>query len=640
LNIEDKRRIDIQILRGIAVIAIVLFHLNKDFFPFGFLGVDVFFVVSGFVVTPLILDIFKDPNKEKWKTSLKSFYRKRFFRLAPALLITILITAILSLILAPVFDVSNIGLMGFAAIFFLGNYGAYKLQGDYFAQTQNPLIHTWSLSVEEQLYIFIPIFFFILFGLFKPGVKIFFLSFMLFFIVSILSAFPLDSIRNLIRAAGFADYEMFAFYSPISRLWQFSIGAILAISSLQKTKQIVINSRWLSNILIIMLLMILFQPINFQTQTFLPSLFATLITSLIIHFRSIDQLKYKMSFIKWVGDRSYSVYLVHMPVAYSLSRVEKQTSIFLNSLFIIVSFFTILCIGNLSFKYIENKYRYTNIILKPPKIFTRITIMIIFNFVLLGVMFFRQPLGLEMNNDTKCKVWVADIDLLDAKLFDACFTEHGKSLIVLGDSHAMNFYNSLFYSSNLNFMVGVSGGGCRIYEKNSPCSFIDFFEFVKENPTKINEVLYHQSGSYLISDLNGQVDTDSAFKVFSEFKIVRDDINSIIEYLQDLNQYVSVRWVGPFVEARVKPSLFDIYTKKSEINSLVSYNFAELDLQISKIIKSLNSDLIYIPINDIKSISERVIRVEGCIRFRDTDHWSACAEKKYSSDLLVHLFGK
>ena len=157
------RRIDIQILRGIAVIAIVLFHLNKDFFPFGFLGVDVFFVVSGFVVTPLIVDIFKDPNREKWKTSLKSFYRKRFFRLAPALLTTILITAILSLLIAPVFDVSNIGLMGLAAIFFLGNYGAYKLQGDYFAQTQNPLIHTWSLSVEEQLYIFIPIFFLIFF---------------------------------------------------------------------------------------------------------------------------------------------------------------------------------------------------------------------------------------------------------------------------------------------------------------------------------------------------------------------------------------------------------------------------------------------------------------------------------------------
>jgi peptidoglycan/LPS O-acetylase OafA/YrhL len=159
---STKYRKDIQALRGMAVLAVVLFHSKDDFFPLGYLGVDVFFVISGFVVTPLILRIFTKPPEQKinWRFyNLRLFYERRFWRLAPALASTLFTSAALIFLFGPISDHQKFIDQGIATLFLIGNIGAYRYSESYFSPNPNPLIHTWSLSVEEQIYIFLPLIF-------------------------------------------------------------------------------------------------------------------------------------------------------------------------------------------------------------------------------------------------------------------------------------------------------------------------------------------------------------------------------------------------------------------------------------------------------------------------------------------------
>ena len=153
-----KYRQDIQVLRGLAVLAVVVFHANETLFPLGYLGVDIFFVISGFVVTPLILRIFSEyEGGESRSSNIRLFYRRRFYRLAPALAVTLIFSVVSIFLFAPISIHERFARQGIATLLLIGNLGAYRYSGDYFSSNPNPLVHTWSLSVEEQIYIFLPI---------------------------------------------------------------------------------------------------------------------------------------------------------------------------------------------------------------------------------------------------------------------------------------------------------------------------------------------------------------------------------------------------------------------------------------------------------------------------------------------------
>jgi peptidoglycan/LPS O-acetylase OafA/YrhL len=124
---ETKYRRDIQVLRGLAVLAVVLFHAKESYFPLGYLGVDVFFVISGFVVTPLILRIFTNQSNGSGRLfNLRYFYKRRFYRLAPALAVTLAISAVTMFLLGPIGDHQRISKHGVATLLILGNVVAYK----------------------------------------------------------------------------------------------------------------------------------------------------------------------------------------------------------------------------------------------------------------------------------------------------------------------------------------------------------------------------------------------------------------------------------------------------------------------------------------------------------------------------------
>ena len=229
---KAARRRDIQGLRTIAVLMVVLFHARLPI-PGGFTGVDVFFVISGFVITAML-------HREWISTGgirLRTFYLRRFMRLAPALGLLVAVVVLISVVLqSPYGPQQSVATTGLGALLMSANLVIANAAGDYFAvtATQNPLLNTWSLSVEEQFYLVFPTL--LLIGwvaarrlrrpLAAPVLLIGAVT-ALSFIVSILwtdgseFAAPLTSI--------FGGPETFAFYGPFSRVWEFGVGAILAL---------------------------------------------------------------------------------------------------------------------------------------------------------------------------------------------------------------------------------------------------------------------------------------------------------------------------------------------------------------------------------------------------------------------------
>jgi len=148
-----KFREDINALRAIAVVSVVLFHFNHDWLPGGFAGVDVFFVISGFLMTMIIVK-----GLEKETFSILSFYKARVRRIIPALAVLCFVLMFLGLFLLSPIDYLNLGKHSAASLTFLSNM-VYWTESNYFNPSSNEkwLLHTWSLSVEWQFYLIYPI---------------------------------------------------------------------------------------------------------------------------------------------------------------------------------------------------------------------------------------------------------------------------------------------------------------------------------------------------------------------------------------------------------------------------------------------------------------------------------------------------
>ncbi len=151
-----SRRLDIQGLRAVAVLFVVVYHAGLPL-PGGFVGVDIFFVISGFVITSML--------HREWLSSSRinfgRFYWRRFKRLTPALALVVVVTVLLSaLLLSPMGPQQNAALTGLGSIALVANFVIASTTSGYFdaAAETNPLLNTWSLSVEEQFYVFFPSF--------------------------------------------------------------------------------------------------------------------------------------------------------------------------------------------------------------------------------------------------------------------------------------------------------------------------------------------------------------------------------------------------------------------------------------------------------------------------------------------------
>lgn len=222
---KRHHRADIQGLRMIAVVSVVIFHAGGPL-PGGFTGVDVFFVISGYVITEMLL--------RQWQRSgtikLGQFFFRRIKRLLPALGAVVIFTAAVSIALVPAWsDEQRVTETAIGAMLFVANFVIAVVSGDYFfsAAQVNPLLHTWSLSVEEQFYFLFPLIMLTALVLgrsrahpLRPAILA----------VSAVGAVSL-SLTILRDSIVFpASDIVLGFYSPVTRAWEFAAGALLALT--------------------------------------------------------------------------------------------------------------------------------------------------------------------------------------------------------------------------------------------------------------------------------------------------------------------------------------------------------------------------------------------------------------------------
>ncbi len=288
-------RTDIEGLRALAVLPILVFHLESTLCPGGFVGVDIFFVISGYLITRMIL-------VQGTTFSFRDFYKRRFFRLFPALVATTAITLIAAWRLLGPEDYAALARSALAAIFGVSN--VYFLNSvDYFnaSSLSHPLLHTWSLGVEEQFYLFWPALL-----IFAARTKI--------GVVGTTIAAALISLLCLAYLQGRAP--LVGFYLVPARIFEFATGALIVLAE----RNIGTVARWVCNVVgaagcILLIGSLVYIDANTPWPggwTFLP---VAATAALIFAGRGgLWRLVLSAYPLRLIGRYSYSIYLVHWPI--------------------------------------------------------------------------------------------------------------------------------------------------------------------------------------------------------------------------------------------------------------------------------------------------------------------------------------
>lgn len=292
-------RSDIDGLRAIAVMLVVLYHARLFAIPGGFIGVDVFFVISGFLITSIIADQIRDGS-----FSILRFYDRRVRRILPALVTVLAFTTLATAALLTPADFIAYGNSLKATAAFYSNVWFYE-QAGYFAPASEtmPLLHTWSLAVEEQFYVVAPILLVLLSRL-GAGTTRLVIAFLL-----------LSSL--VICQSGIAAESDAAFYLPQDRAFELLIGVLLALSVAVWPSE----SRWNHLLGLAGLAMIGAAAWTFDRNTpfpgvaaLLPTLGAALAIGAGQGGHSVSARLLALPPFVWLGQRSYSIYLWHWPL--------------------------------------------------------------------------------------------------------------------------------------------------------------------------------------------------------------------------------------------------------------------------------------------------------------------------------------
>ena len=427
----DYRR-EIDGLRSIAVVPVIFFHAGFSLVSGGYVGVDVFFVISGYLITTLLL-----ADLEQGQFSIAHFYERRIRRIVPALLFVILITTVFAvyyMIPDQVRDYygSMLSVAGFVSNFYFaadaGYFGAAPLE--------KPLLHTWSLSVEEQFYLLFPLL--MMFG-WRHGRE------------RMLRWIVLVAIASLIVAElshRLLDPEL-AYYLTTGRAWELMLGALIAF---QGESLIERSSYWQRECAALAgLAMIGVAVFGFDQHTPSPSLYTLLPTvgaALILVYARRDTLTGRL-LGSWplvaIGLVSYSAYLFHQP----LFAIGRILGVFTpdNPLFAKLALLS-MAMGAVSYWLVERPFRKKNRFSRRT-IFGLGTAALLLLVVIGGLGLIYQPGAHHslLRNWKKKQMESYELFVRNPALTTTLASfgdERGRKVLVIGDSHAKDLFNVLY----------------------------------------------------------------------------------------------------------------------------------------------------------------------------------------------------
>lgn len=444
-------RKEIDGLRSVAVLPVIFFHAGISVFSGGFLGVDVFFVISGYLITGIILS-----GLEKGEFSLLTFYERRARRILPALSLIVLACIPMAWLFMLPDPLENFGQSVVATMLSLNNVLLTMTSGYWdLASEFKPLIHTWSLAVEEQFYIFFPLLLMFLYPLSKHRtVGAVWVIVITSFVASIF----------LVQ-----DYPTSTFYLLHTRAWELGFGALGAF---WEHKRRVEANNTLSGLGFFMIVVSIFL---FSEDTQHPSYF-TLIpvlgTLLVLLFAKEGTLVAQLLSVKvfvGIGLISYSLYLWHQPL-FSFARIlsfeEPSTGLFL--WLVVVAF----ALSYLTWRFVEQPFRRKSVVTTPNLVIICATTTVLFCAV---------GISLFLSHGFPARIFSTERDLAAGMHIDYnrrieryngdSFESHsGIRVLAVGNSQARDFANILIEA-------GLMDGAQLIYRSQlSVCDDTDLPE--------------------------------------------------------------------------------------------------------------------------------------------------------------------
>lgn len=330
-------RADIDGLRAIAIVFVLFFHAGLTVFPSGFIGVDIFFVISGFLITGII-----NTSLNKNRFSFSEFYNRRLWRLQPVFLCLIFCTALCTVCFFLPEDVLQYFKSARKSSIFISNMYFERLTTDYFARHNKelPLLHTWSLSIEWQCYLMLPIAFYALKRFCRPQhtAQIIYLLTVIFLFWTLYS-----SIHNPTKS----------YYQLLSRIFEFLIGSCVAITPPRKAR-----NKYILNLIALFALFTMFYIASLShIAPGFPNQYALILCTATATLIALGQYTPKpiinqllaLKPIVFVGLISYSLYIWHWPLFALMHYLQLDES----SAVLLLVFSLVFIVAYLSWRFIE-----------------------------------------------------------------------------------------------------------------------------------------------------------------------------------------------------------------------------------------------------------------------------------------------
>lgn len=565
-------RREIDGLRALAVVPVVLFHAGFREFSGGFVGVDVFFVISGYLITSLLAT-----EKESGTFSLPNFYERRARRILPALFFVMAACLPFAWLWLPPpamkdFSQSLVAITGFASnILFWQESGYFQT-----AAELKPLLHTWSLAVEEQFYLLFPV---LILALWPLGRRR---------LVGVLATVALASF--LAAHLGVAYGPDATFFLLPTRAWELLAGALVALCITDGHR--CLASRPVNEAASVSgIALILYAVVTYDDATPFPGAYAlvpTLGTALVIVFARpatlVGRVLSSKPFVN-IGLLSYSAYLWHQPLfafARHQGAVDRSADILAG--LCIASF----VLAYLTWAFVETPFRSRGVVHRNA----------VFRYSIAGALLFAsiglaghvtsgfesswltrrtdaERIAFELLKREKaseqqrhsqqaqaaltagCRFNVRNVTEDVVERVRRCFSEHGKGLAVLGDSHAIDLFDLLSAADReTKFLVGFTRGFCRPHAPLPECQYEEFRQFVQRHAV-FSTVIYEQAGFYLLRT-KSQIARREIFSDVPLWRAVPDvylnepAIEATHRYLEELSRFVPVVWFGPRTEPHIK----------------------------------------------------------------------------------------
>ena len=551
-----KYRSEIDGLRALAVIPVVFFHAGVDGISGGFIGVDIFFVISGYLITTIILS-----EKDKGVFTLVNFYERRARRILPVLFFVMLVSLIFAWIWLLPKDMVGFSKSLIAVPTFVSNILFWKETG-YWGEANElkPLLHTWSLAVEEQYYILFPLFLMIMWRFQRRWI------FVSFAIAAVVSLF--------LSQWGTYYHPEAAFFLLPTRGWELAIGACIAFHFLYKKegKNLIPGQKNINEILSVFgLVMIVYAIFYFDESTPFPGLYAlipTVGTGLIIVFSSSNTVVGRLlgsPLPVGIGLISYSAYLWHQPLlAFTRYSVSAKPSSLLMISMAALSF----PLAYLSWRFVEKPFR-------KKERFSRAEI---FTYSIIGSLVFiaigaggvltegyslRSEHSQYINEKLRVNYGLSDQCDDHFTLSPKCQTNKNPEIVVWGDSFAMHIVEGIIASNPDAKIIQMTKSNCGPHFDVAP------FDGVKHLVTSASECLEFTGKVREWLSSNNTVKyavLSSPFRRYtSQHSKLLDRNNEVVDSTSLLLEKSFENTLKQLVEMGIKPVIFSP-PPRSEIN--------------------------------------------------------------------------